>query len=310
MRKFRGVFHFEAYSIKSKALLFGLLALLPIVLTIFQDYVEAQFQQYRFYFSESFLFSLIWWLFVPMLFIQQQLASKKTFPLPIALFLWVVLPTILHLLWFPALVWALSWLWYAHTFAYDQTFQYALAEYPVLLVLVYGTAWGWSHWQMHKEEANKPLSPENATIQEVAIQPSPPEQKKTYLEHIVVLENGLRQTIPLSEIVYLTTQTPYICIHTQHKKHLYQASLRNLEQQLNPQEVVRIHKSAMVSLREVVALKSRLNGDYDLVLRNNVVLRLSRNYARAFKQALNHLNANADSNKNVKAALPPTPQYP
>ncbi|MBN8589251.1 MAG: LytTR family transcriptional regulator [Rhodothermia bacterium] len=310
MRRFRGVFHFEAYSVKSKTLLLGLLALLPIVLTVFQDYVEAQFQQYRFYFAESFLFSLIWWLFVPILIIQQQFASIRNFPLPIGLFLWVVLPTILHLLWFPALVWALSWLWYAHTFAYGQTLQYALAEFPVILVLVYGTAWGWSHWQMHKEEANKPLPTENATIQEVVVQPSPPEQEKMYLEHVVVLENGIRQPIPLADIVYLTSQTPYICLHTRQKKHLYQGSLRGLEQQLNPKEVVRIHKSTMVSLREVVALKSRLNGDYDLVLRNNVVLRLSRNYAQAFKKAMNHRNENVDSYKNLKAALPPTLQYP
>ncbi|RYF37203.1 MAG: LytTR family transcriptional regulator, partial [Cytophagaceae bacterium] len=45
------------------------------------------------------------------------------------------------------------------------------------------------------------------------------------------------------------------------------------------------HKSCIVNITKVRSYQSRLNGDYDLLLSNEVVLRVSRNYASGFKTA-------------------------
>ncbi|MBL7976964.1 MAG: LytTR family transcriptional regulator [Bacteroidetes Order II. Incertae sedis bacterium] len=262
---------------KSKIVLVAFLAFVPIVLTIFQDYLEAHFQKYHFYFSESLLFSLIWWLFIPLLLIQYVFlkAGKITGWWKIPGF--VVLPALLHFLLYPALVWAISAMWYEHTFRFDRTLQYALAEYPLIVLMVYVGGWFVS--------LRPAVWPKTTISERIPIQQEVEQSTVVYLQSLEVTENGLQNRIPTSELIYLSAQTPYVCLHTASKKHLVQSSLRRLEQKLNPQHFVRVHKTTMVNIDFVAALKSRLNGDYDLTMQDGTSLRLSRNYVQAFKQA-------------------------
>lgn len=52
---------------------------------------------------------------------------------------------------------------------------------------------------------------------------------------------------------------------------------------LDTRTFVRVHKSTIVNLEKVSSFKSRLNGDYDLLLKNGTIVRLSRTYAANFK---------------------------
>ncbi|HRK72908.1 MAG TPA: LytTR family DNA-binding domain-containing protein [Rhodothermales bacterium] len=279
---------------KGKIVLVAFLTMVPIALTIFQDYLEAHFRQYRFYFSESFLFSLIWWLFIPLLLIQYVFlkTGKITGWWQIPAF--IVLPVLLHLLLYPALVWGISAMWYGHTFPFERTLQYALAEYPLIVLIVYGGNWLVSL---------RPATWSKTTVSEtISIYQEVEESTVMHLQHLDVTENGIQIKVPTSHLIYLSAQTPYVCLHTASKKHLVHSSLRRLEQKLNPYHFVRIHKTTMVNMDYVTALKSRLNGDYDLTVQDGTLLRLSRNYAPAFKQAL--------KNRGAIVSLPPTLQDP
>jgi len=49
---------------------------------------------------------------------------------------------------------------------------------------------------------------------------------------------------------------------------------------------VKIHRSCIVNMDKVISYKSRLNGDYDVSLSGDIQVRLSRNYAKEFKEVI------------------------
>ncbi|WP_250629758.1 LytTR family DNA-binding domain-containing protein [Aureibaculum algae] len=56
-----------------------------------------------------------------------------------------------------------------------------------------------------------------------------------------------------------------------------------MAKQLDNKAFIRVHKSTIVNFNKVASFKSRLNGDYDIFLKNGVKLRLSRTYVANFK---------------------------
>ena len=70
--------------------------------------------------------------------------------------------------------------------------------------------------------------------------------------------------------------------------HIARDSLTNLEQKLDPQEFVRVHRSAIVQLRSVKTITSWFGGDQLLHLNSGAEVRLSRNFRREFERRLQH----------------------
>lgn len=90
----------------------------------------------------------------------------------------------------------------------------------------------------------------------------------------------------MNDIYQITAETPYISIQLNDKKYLHTETLKSMSTQLDNKVFVRVHKSSIINLDKVVSLKSRLNGDYDITLKNGAEIRLSRNYVADFKSKL------------------------
>lgn len=110
---------------------------------------------------------------------------------------------------------------------------------------------------------------------------------KHFISTILVTDGNKKQNITVLEILYFSANPPYINIHLEGKKHLYNATLRSISIKLNPEKFVRVHKSTIVNIEMVTSYTTRLNGDYDLTMKNNVQLRVSRNFATDFKNLFN-----------------------
>jgi len=187
----------------------------------------------------------------------------------------------LHLIAYPALVWSLSKIFYYHTFAYWQTFNYGLSAYSLGSVLTYGLSLllFTNSWKKPNEAVMLPGHP----VREV--------KGQTSITSIVAADSVNKKTIlAVHDIDYFTANTPYIKIHHTGKTYLHSDSLRSLEDKLDNSQFVRIHKSHIVNLGRVAFYHSRRNGDYDITLSNGTVLRVSRNYAQDFKSKLRELH--------------------
>lgn len=236
------------------------------VLTLIQDRIAAVTGGTGYYFSESFLFSSFWWLFVPFWHLQFRL-QKQDF--------WVLLltPALLHLAIYPLWIYTLSAVFFEHRFAPGQTLRFALSVYLYILVFLYALpAWWYRYGRRHigLPTTHVPVQGEGA-----------------YFETSILVQDGAeKRAIPVTDILYISANTPYINLHLAHKTYLHSDTLRAISERLHPAQFVRIHKSLIVNIRQVRSYRSRLNGDYDLTLENGAELRVSRHYAAYFKKCL------------------------
>ena len=107
-----------------------------------------------------------------------------------------------------------------------------------------------------------------------------------YKTKFVVKKGDVSSWVMANEIVYLMAESPYVAIHSSKGKFLISDTLKSLEDQLHPEEFIRIHKSVIVRLDQISGIKSRANGDYDVLLKNCEEVRMSRNYSQNLKNKL------------------------
>jgi two-component system LytT family response regulator len=79
-------------------------------------------------------------------------------------------------------------------------------------------------------------------------------------------------------ILWIDAAGDYMCVHTATETHVLRATMRELEQRLDPARFQRIHRSAIVNLERVAELRSHLNGEYFVTLDSGQTLKLSRSY--------------------------------
>lgn len=257
--------------------IFAVLAVLLtacVVLTVVFDLLESSLESHSaFYLSESFLFSSFWWLFVPVIFGQFYFArSHRTTTSNILL---TVGPIAVHLLVYPAMIWALSAVLYENTFPYRQTLEYELTRYGFILLIVYPASLVLYRLVEGKKAAVKPRTEAAA-----------PHRETTFARSIVVADGAKRIVLETKDILYFSASPPYIYVHHKTKRYLHNETLKSVLAKLDGSQFVRIHRSTIVNISEVRSYKSRSNGDYDLVISDGTELRLSRNYAAEFKSKI------------------------
>lgn len=247
------------------------------VLTMGLDLFESKFHNYSFYFFESFLFSSFWWLFIPLLYAQFFLANDpKT---KASILLKVLLPTIIHLFAYPLLVWFISDLLYYHTFSYNQTFTYGLTEYAFLLCAVYTVPF--LLYTSFKSTLSSKLN--NSSI----IDSTAP---NCFVTSFIVLDGNKRTNINTKDIIFIASNPPYINIHHTTKKYIHKETLKSISEKIDTNIFVRVHKSTIVNITKVASYRSRLNGDYDLLMNDGMEIRLSRNFASNFRSLFSNIH--------------------
>lgn len=94
---------------------------------------------------------------------------------------------------------------------------------------------------------------------------------------------GLR--IPLDEIRWLEADGDYVRVHTHRADHLVSRRMKELERELGPAGFVRAHRSAIVNVRAVREVRHRSHGDFEAVLVDGTVVRVSRTRREALLKA-------------------------
>jgi two-component system, LytTR family, response regulator len=84
--------------------------------------------------------------------------------------------------------------------------------------------------------------------------------------------------IPTVEIDWIDAAGDYMCVHAAGATHVLRATMKQLENELDPQRFQRIHRSAIVNLERVRRLRPHTNGEYFLTLVDGRELKLSRTH--------------------------------
>jgi len=76
-----------------------------------------------------------------------------------------------------------------------------------------------------------------------------------YQHRIVVKDNGLIRIIPANEIHYLEADDDYVRIVTKGGTYLKKSTLAHLEQTLDPQQFVRVHRSYVIPVSQLLRIE-------------------------------------------------------
>ncbi|MEM1269671.1 MAG: LytTR family DNA-binding domain-containing protein [Bacteroidota bacterium] len=84
--------------------------------------------------------------------------------------------------------------------------------------------------------------------------------------------------VQAADIDYIEAAGDYVELHVDGRKHLMRETMRRLEEVLDPNSFVRIHRSTIVNLNRIKELRPYFHGDYVVYLNDGTELKLSRRY--------------------------------
>ena len=109
---------------------------------------------------------------------------------------------------------------------------------------------------------------------------SPPK----YLERIAVRTAGKTYFVDLQDVAWIQAAENYVQLHTPSSKHLVHATVQTLQEMLDPQQFLRIHRSLIVNVHQVRELETATHGEFVFVLRCGARVQSSRTYHDAIKR--------------------------
>jgi two-component system, LytTR family, response regulator len=258
---------------KTKTFLLVLIGILGV--TVVQDFLQSRYQSYSFYFSESLLFSILWILFLPITlgirhFFQKSprlLLNKWNYRIA-----FILSAVGIHIVLYALLIHLISWIFMSHTFHFWRNLTYTLFQDLYKYLFAYSAI----------------------SLVPISIEKKKRAELLELTEFIWVTSGRKSEKISIREISFIQANTPYVEIYLEGKKYLHADTLKSLEKKLDQSSLVRIHKSTLVNLDKVQQLKSRLNGDYDVLLSTGEILRLSRNYVAGFRAKQDRSSSQAE----------------
>ncbi len=99
---------------------------------------------------------------------------------------------------------------------------------------------------------------------------------RTFVNRFVIPNDRGAVLIKVDEIDWFQSEDNYVRIHRGAETHLLRESLRNLEDQLDPQKFIRIHRTAIVNLDRIQELQTWFHRNCRVVLKNGTVIPISR----------------------------------
>lgn len=92
--------------------------------------------------------------------------------------------------------------------------------------------------------------------------------------------------VDAADVEWIEADGDYAALHVDGQRHLLRESLHELSRRLDPSRFLRVHRSAIVRVDQVVELQPRSNRDAVLRLRDGTTLRASRTYIAPLMAAL------------------------
>jgi len=99
-----------------------------------------------------------------------------------------------------------------------------------------------------------------------------------HLQRFIVKGEGRVFFIPAADVDWIEAQGNYVNLHGLGRACLFREAMSGLEARLDPRKFRRINRSAIVNIESIHELRPRFHGDYEVILKDGRVLKLSHRY--------------------------------
>jgi len=105
-------------------------------------------------------------------------------------------------------------------------------------------------------------------------------------KRLLIAEEGKVLFLPTREIEFVQSAGKYVKVFAQGRCHLLRQPMHELESRLDPNQFVRVHRSSIVNVDQIVEMHPLFHGDYELVLKRGTRLPMSRRFRSRFDRFL------------------------
>lgn len=105
-------------------------------------------------------------------------------------------------------------------------------------------------------------------------------------DRLTIKDGNQFQLIKTADIQWIDAAGDYMCVHARGKTHIMRTTMKRLEDSLDPDTFIRVHRSSIVNANAIESAESQLNGEYVLTLEGGAKLKVSRGYRDRVKGLL------------------------
>jgi two-component system, LytTR family, response regulator len=105
-------------------------------------------------------------------------------------------------------------------------------------------------------------------------------------DRIAVRVNGRIVLVRVADIDWIEASGDYVTLHVEKKSWLVREPITMIAQRYRTQRIARIHRSTLVNLDRITELRPLSNGEFTVVLRDGMELKMSRNFREALAALL------------------------
>jgi two-component system, LytTR family, response regulator len=110
--------------------------------------------------------------------------------------------------------------------------------------------------------------------------------RRVGVERLAVKGDGRVVFVRAADVDWIEAMDNYVRLHVGRQTHLLRETLSHLEQRLNPQSFLRIHRSTIVNIDRIREVQPWFAGDYVLILGDGTKLTTGRHYRKAVRELL------------------------
>ncbi len=108
------------------------------------------------------------------------------------------------------------------------------------------------------------------------------------LRRLVVKTGGRVFFVEVDDIDWIEAAGNYVELHIGQETHLVRATMKGLEEALDPTRFMRVHRSTIVNIDRIREVQPWFNGDFVLVMATGHEIRTGRSYRDAIKSLLDN----------------------
>lgn len=102
----------------------------------------------------------------------------------------------------------------------------------------------------------------------------------------VVRRGKVHYFVPVDQVDFIDSAENYLQLHVGDRAHLARGTLKEAEDELDPNRFVRIHRSTIVAVDRIKGIRRHDSGVHVIELHNGLKLRSSRQYSERVRQLL------------------------
>lgn len=107
-----------------------------------------------------------------------------------------------------------------------------------------------------------------------------------FWDRLVVKAAGVTRFVRTEDIDWIAGAGVYVTLHGAGKEILHRMPLSMLAEKLDPRHFARVHRSAIVNIDKIVQLEQLTHGEFDVLLKSGVRVKVSRGYRAVLEARL------------------------